>query len=241
MSQQPTLSEVFADVSRSDATLNERLTAYAAKVRELNLPFAEAYDLLVARLQAGEVGSASPAVGEIMPDFMLPGGDGRIVSLQDVISSGPAVISFNRGHWCSFCKLELYTFAERHDAIVAAGGSMISIIPERQQFAKPLRDLTLDKFHILTDLDNGYALSLGLAMSIGEHLKALMTSRGYLLDVYHGNDGWFIPVPATFVVGRDKRVVARFVDPDFRRRMEIDEILSALRSCSAVRRAATAP
>jgi peroxiredoxin len=63
---------------------------------------------------------------------------------------------------------------------------------------------------------------------VGEALKGLMKGRGYHLDAFHGNDGWFLPVPATFVIGRDCRIRARFVDPDFRKRMEIDEILSAL-------------
>jgi peroxiredoxin len=70
-------------------------------------------------------------------------------------------------------------------------------------------------------------------MWIGEHLKTLMKGRGYHLETYHGNDGWFIPVPATFVVGTDRMVVARFVDPDFRRRMDIDEILAALHACAS--------
>ncbi len=233
MTHKPSLAEAFADICTSDAPLNERLAAYAARLRELNFPFAEAYDTMVARVLAGEVGGAAPAVGDRMPDFMLPGRDGEIISLQDVTRRGPAVISFNRGHWCSFCKIELRTIAEHYDEIVGAGGEMVSIIPEKQEFINPLRTLTLDKFQILTDIDNGYALSLGLVMWIGEHLKALMKGRGYHLETYHGNDGWFIPVPATFVVGTDRMVVARFVDPDFRRRMDIDEILSALRTCAS--------
>lgn len=232
MTQKPSLAEAFADICASDAPLNQRLAAYAARLRELNFPFAEAYDTMVARVLAGEVGCAAPVVGDPMPDFMLPGRDGQIISLHDVTRRGPAVISFNRGHWCSFCKIELRTIAEHYDEIVGAGGEMVSIIPEKQQFIKPLRALTLDKFQILTDIDNGYALSLGLVMWVGEHLKTLMQGRGYHLETYHGNDGWFIPVPATFVVGMDGKVVARFVDPDFRRRMDIDEILAALRTCA---------
>lgn len=231
MEEKPPLADAFADICASDAPLNQRLATYAERLRELNFPFAEAYDTMVARVLAGEVGSTAPAIGERMPDFMLPGRDGQIVSLQDVSAHGPVVISFNRGHWCSFCKIELQTIAEHYDEIVAAGGSMVSIIPERQQFARPLRALTLDKFQILSDVDNGYALSLGLVMWIGEHVKGLMKGRGYHLETYHGNDGWFIPVPATFVVGQNRRVVARLVDPDFRRRMEIEEILLALRTC----------
>jgi len=37
-----------------------------------------------------------------------------------------------------------------------------------------------------------------------------------------------LPIPATLVVGKDGRVKARFVDPDFRHRMGIEEIRRAL-------------
>jgi len=44
-----------------------------------------------------------------------------------------------------------------------------------------------------------------------------------------GNDSWFLPVPATFIVGRDGLIKARHVDPDYRTRMEMDKVLEALR------------
>lgn len=229
-----TLSEAFDDICVSQAPLNERLAAYAEKLRELNFPFAEAYDHLIARLIAGEIGSTAPAVGETMPDFILPGKNGRLVSLDDFTSRGPVVLSFNRGHWCPFCKIELKTIAEHVGEIHAAGAGLVSIIPDRQQFAQPLRVLTSDRFEIITDLENSYALSLGLVMWIGEQLKEMMRGRGHALETYHGADGWLVPLPATFVIGRDKRVVARRVDPDFRHRMEIDEILAAIKSPAAV-------
>lgn len=233
MKQATTLAEAFEEICVSEAPLNERLAAYAAKLHELNFPFAEAYDALVARVLAGEVGEGAPLVGEPMPDFILPGKDGRLVSLDEVIAQGPAVVSFNRGHWCSFCKIELRTIAEHHAEITQAGAVLVSIIPERQQFTAPLRALTLDRFEILSDVDNGYALSLGLAIWLGEQLSGLMKGRGYNLETYQGGEGWFVPLPATFVVGQDKTVLARHVDPDFRRRMEIDEILATLESYAA--------
>lgn len=39
-----------------------------------------------------------------------------------------------------------------------------------------------------------------------------------------------LPIPATFVVGADGVVRARFVDPDYRRRMAVEELLDALRA-----------
>jgi peroxiredoxin len=230
LKQAKTLAEAFEDICVMEAPLNERLAAYAGKLRELSFPFAEAYDALVARLLAGEIGNSAPAVGEIMPDFILSSKAGRLVSLDDLIVRGPAVISFNRGHWCPFCKIELRTIAEHHAELTAVGAEIVSIIPDRQQFTEPLRTSSFGKLHVLTDIDNGYALSLGLAMWLGDRLKELMRGRGLHLETYQGGDGWFVPLPATFVVGQDKRVLARHVDPDFRRRMEVDEILAAVRS-----------
>jgi peroxiredoxin len=211
-----------------EAPLNERLAAYADALRELNFPFTEAYDDLVARLKAGEVGTMAPDVGEPMPTFSLPAHSGRLVSLEEILGAGPAVISFNRGHWCPFCKIELATIASHQDEIAARGAQLVSILPDRQQFVRRLPEEVLNNFVILTDIDNSYALSLGLVMWLGQRIADLMQGRGHRLGEYQGNDGWFVPLPATFVVGRDGRVLGRRVDPEFRRRMEVEEILAAL-------------
>jgi len=211
-----------------EAPLNERLAAYADTLRELNFPFAEAYDDLVARLKAGEVGARAPDVGEPMPLFSLPAHTGRLVTLEEILAPGPAVISFNRGHWCPFCKIELATIASHHEEIAARGAQLVSILPDRQQFVRRLPGEILNNFIVLTDIDNSYALSLGLVVWLGQRIADLMQDRGHRLAEYQGNDGWFVPLPATFVVGRDGRVLARHVDPEFRQRMEIEEILTAL-------------
>ena len=82
----------------------------------------------------------------------------------------------------------------------------------------------------MTDLDNAYALSLNLAFSVGDEMKGLLEDFGLDLPSYQGNDAWMLPLPATFVVGTDGLVTARFVDPDYRRRMPIEDLLGALRN-----------
>jgi peroxiredoxin len=230
LAQAGTLAEAFEEICGLDAPLNERLAAYSARLAELNFPFAEAYDSLVGRLLAGEIGATAPAIGEVMPNFVLPARSGRIVSLEELVAKGPVVVSFNRGHWCPFCKIELRTIASYHAEIRACGAQVVSIMPDRQKFTGEVEQETLNGVTILSDIDNGYALSLGLVMWLGERLRELMRGRGHHLESYQGNDGWFVPLPATFVVGRDGGVIARCVDPDFRKRMEADEILAALKS-----------
>ena len=57
----------------------------------------------------------------------------------------------------------------------------------------------------------------------------MMTGRQDLPE-YQGNNSWMLPIPATFVVGQDGRIKARFVDPDYRKRMAIDDLLAALKA-----------
>jgi peroxiredoxin len=216
-----------------DGPLSDKLAAYSAKLRELNFPFAEAYDALTARLIDGGIGTGAPKVGESMPPFALPAHGGSLVALEELLADGPVVISFNRGHWCPFCKIELRAIAACHEEIAAHGARIVSIVPDRQGFLGPIDADTDGKFLILSDIDNGYSLSLGLVMWLGERLKELMRGRGMHLDMIHGNDGWFVPLPATFVVSADGRVAARHVDPDFRLRMEIDEVVAVLRRLNA--------
>jgi peroxiredoxin len=225
-----TLPDSLAKICAMDAPLAARLAAYADAMRDLQSPFADEYDRIVARLKSGEAGAGAPQPGEEMPPFLLPSADGSMVSLDELRAPGPVVVSFNRGHWCPFCKIELRALAGAEREFAELGAKVVSIIPDRQPFSGSLAADLRDKILILSDIDNGYALSLGLAMWVGDPARELMLRRGLRLDEYQGNDAWFLPLPATFVVGADGRVVARFVDANFRKRMETDTILRALRA-----------
>ena len=87
-------------------------------------------------------------------------------------------------------------------------------------------------FRVLTDMDLGYALGLGLVFWVGQKIMDMYRGFGIDLAQFQGNGGWFLPIPATLVVGRDGRVKARFVDPDFRHRMRTEDIVEAVRAAA---------
>jgi peroxiredoxin len=142
------------------------------------------------------------------------------------------VVSFNRGHWCPFCKIELTSLAAAETELAGLAAKIVSIMPDRQSYLRPLAAELEGQITILSDIDNDYAISLGLAMWVGDQARALMEGIGWQLDAFQGNNTWFLPLPATFVVGRDGQILARFVDADFRERMEIEDVLAAVRRAS---------
>ena len=50
--------------------------------------------------------------------------------------------------------------------------------------------------------------------------------RRWDVEPSQGTNTWLLPIPATFVVGTDGEVKARFVDPDYRKRMTIEKTCS---------------
>ena len=224
------LKLAFQRCREMDGTLSEQLQAYAVAGREIFPAYGEAVDRLVTRVKQNGGGEDAPHPGEPMPPFVLPDERGRLVTLPSMLEQGPVVVMFFRGHWCPYCRLNVRAVIKAYDRIKALGANIVAIMPETQEYAAKFKTEAAARFPVLTDLDNGYALSLNLAIWLGAEIERLLN---YLdMPSFHGNDGWILPIPATFVVGRDGIVKARFVDPDFRRRMAIEDLLTALKDAA---------
>lgn len=221
------LKLAFQRCREMEGTLNEQLQAYAAAGREIFPAYGEAVDRLVVRINENGGGENAPRPGQPMPPFVLPDESGRLVALPSLIERGPVAVMFFRGHWCPYCRLNVRAVIKAYDRIRALGADVVAIMPETQEYAAKFKAEAGAPFPVLTDLDNGYALSLNLAIWLGAEIEQLLS----YLDIpgFHGNHGWMLPIPATFVIGRDGMVKARFVDPDFRRRMAIEHLLALLK------------
>src|SRR6516162_2840819 len=91
--------------------------------------------------------------------------------LVELLARGPVAIAFHRGHWCPYCRINAHGLAQINDQATAAGGQIVAITPERQEFTTRHKRDADAAFRMLTDFANGYAISLNLAIWVGEELK----------------------------------------------------------------------
>lgn len=222
------LEQAFQRIGAMDASLDEQLKAFSDAARQKRPQFAEAVDRLVGRLRESGAGTSAPQPGELMPPFHLPDENGHIVSLDRLLAKGPVAVTFHRGHWCPYCRININALAHTQEKIASEGGQIVAIMPDRQQFVSELKSAAKVPFPILTDMDNGYALSLNLAIWLGAEMQKMLAGLRDLPS-FQGNNSWILPIPATFVVAKDGLIRARFVDPDYRKRMAIDDLLAALK------------
>ena len=225
MTQQPIspIEAAFLEVRSSDLSLKDRLRVVADAARTHKPWYAEAIDEFAERLKQVQAGADAPQVGEKMPPFVLPDHEGQLVSLHKVLADGPAVIAFHRGHWCPFCRLSMIALAGIEQQLQPA--QIVAISTETQRYTRMFRDQTGAMFPVLTDMDGAYAMSLSIAVLLDDKLANMISEAGWDVPLYQGGKEWLLPIPAVFVLRQDGTIAARHIDPDYRQRMEIDELL----------------
>jgi peroxiredoxin len=162
-----------------------------------------------------------------MPPFVLPDESAQNISLEELLDRGPVAVIFHRGHWCSFCRININALVEAHKALPTSA-EIVAIMPDRRKFVADLKRQSQAPFPILIDADNGYAMSLNLTIWVGAEIQKMMEARRLDPPTFQGNGFWMLPIPATFVVGQDGLIRARFIDPDYRNRMMISDMLAAM-------------
>lgn len=232
MSQASELSEALRQATERaialKAPLRDRLRLIADEVRRLSGDFAGAVDQFVGRLQQAEAGAGAPNIGDPFPNFLLPDQDGKLIYLDQLRDNGPAVIAFLRGHWCPYCQTTAAALGEIAEAAAAKNARIAAITPESRKFSSELAADSGRRFPILTDVDNGLALTLNLAIWIDDDMARLIAGAGWDVPSYQTGKSWVLPIPATFVLDQGGRVAARYVNPDYRTRMDVEDILKAL-------------
>lgn len=217
------------DAMESGKPLADRLRMIADQVRVMSPEFATAVDTFVSRLQDAEAGALAPKIGERLPSFVLPDQKGKLVTLENLLQAGPLIVVFLRGHWCPYCRITAGALSEIQAQANALAAHIVAITPESRAFAERLDTDSRSAYPILADLDNGYAMSINLAIWVDETMSSMIAGAGWDIPTYQGNDAWILPIPAAFVVGRDGKIAARYVNPDYRERADLEQILSALR------------
>ena len=184
---------------------------------------------LVARLGRAETADRALKIGDTMPAFVLPNSEGSMVSSHDLLDRGPLVVTFFRGNWCPYCLIALKAMEAALPDIEALGGQLAALTPDTgHHLAETKRNHHLS-YEILSDVDGAVGLMCGVLFRMPAAYREVLADLGVNLAERHGNEAWFIPIPATFVVDRQGIVRYAFVDVDFTHRADPAEIIEVLR------------
>jgi peroxiredoxin len=212
-----------------ESSLAEQLTRRREASREnTSVEALEIMDLATAEVAASGIANSSIGVGVKVPDFSLPNADGTTVSLSSLLANGPVVAAFYRGGWCPYCSIELRALQNKLVEITAAGATLVAISPQTPDNTLSTSEKLGLAFPVLSDEDNQVAESFGLVFTVPEALRLVYSGKGIDLPSANGDNTFRLPIPATYLIRTDGTVAWRFVDPDYTKRAEPDDLLAAL-------------
>src|SRR5579863_8134859 len=182
----------------------------------------------VAELFATGIADRILPVGALAPGFALKNSNGRTVRSEDLLALGPLVVKFFRGRWCPYCMTELETWRDLCPRLREQGALLVAIGPQTERQSDFMVGHHGLSFPVLSDSGNKVAEQFGLVYTIPDYHRAYYRSIMVNIPFVNGDPSWSLPLPATYVIGRNGRVAYAQAHADYRVRPEPEEALAAI-------------
>ena len=160
--------------------------------------------------------------GDLAPDLDLPvlshEAGSAPTSLYRLLAGGPLVLKFVSGRSCPYTTLELRAYQRVFEQLRSLGGQLLVVSAHDAEDVALHRARDALSFPIVADPGRVAARRFGvLVPGVGCGAAAAPAEPITVL-------------PATFVVGTDRRIAFAFVDPDPRQRAEPARVVQVLAS-----------
>ncbi len=168
-------------------------------------------------------------VGKTAPDFSAKNQNDSTFNLYETLKEHTVILIFYRGHWCPFCNKHLKALQDSLPAIESRGAKVVAVSPENSTFIKKTLDKTHAGFTLL--YDEGYNIAEAYGVNFRpDSISRFMynTMLGAKMKESHSDDSEQLPIPATYIISKDKTIKWRHFDPDYKKRSKVSDILNNL-------------
>lgn len=167
-------------------------------------------------------------VGDNAPMFIAMDNNGKSFSLEAALKKGDVVLMFYRGQWCPYCNKQMSQMNDSLSAITGKGATVVAISPEIQENVVKTVEKTKASFPIISDVKmkimRDYQVNFAVPQTTIDRYKTF----GIDFNVANGENGANLPVPATYIIGKNGKIKYVFFNPDYRKRASVREIASYL-------------
>jgi len=168
-------------------------------------------------------------IGQKAPVFEAMDASGNEFILKNEIQNQPVVVIFYRGYWCPVCNKHLSQIQDSLQLILEKGVKVVAISPEKPEYLEKMSLKTGAEFTLLYDDNNDIAKAYDVNFKPSS--KLLFTYNVILgadMKNTHSDDSQQLPIPATYLINKDGKIVWRQFDRDYHYRASVKEIIKAV-------------
>lgn len=168
-------------------------------------------------------------VGDNAPEIIFTTAENKKVPLSEYYKKQAVVIIFYRGFWCPVCNKHLSEFAEKAKQIEASGAKLIAVSSESYDNVAKTKEQTGANFTIISDADGSIRKDFDVNFKVTEDYQAMIQDKlKALIADTNANKQAELPVPATFIIDKNGKIVYKQFNPDYKIRASVEDILNNL-------------
>jgi peroxiredoxin len=119
--------------------------------------------------------------------------------------------------------------------IKSLGATLVAVSPQVPEKSLATAEENKLSFEVLSDVGNKVARQFGLVFSLPERLRTIYKQFGADVAAANGDERYELPLAATYVIDVDGIIRYAFVDTDYAKRLEPEEIVKILKQSVADR------
>lgn len=177
-------------------------------------------------VQAQDVSKALKE-GDKAINFTLKNAKGEEVSLFSLLEKGNVVITWYRGGWCPYCNVALNQLQQKLPEFKSLNTTLVALTPELPDHSLSTKEKNELEFEVITDINNEVARQYGIVFKLDDK-TAQCYEQALHLSSRNGTNSSELPVPATYIIDRKGRIRYAYVNPDYTKRANPEDIVRVL-------------
>ncbi len=154
---------------------------------------------------------------------------GEKINSGDLLKHGPVVVIFYRGEWCPVCNRYLSKLNNSLPEIQAKGATVLVISPEQESSAFKTAESTKSDFIFISDASLKICKDFDVLFDVTKaYQERILKNLDTDIAQNNGKDNAQLPVPATFIIDTDGKIIYKQFDYNYTNRATAEDILKML-------------
>lgn len=162
------------------------------------------------------------------PDFSGIDQFAEKIVLDEMLKKGPVVVVFYRGEWCPHCNRHMSNLQDSLHMINTFGARVVAVTPEKTSNITKTAEKTNAEFSIIYDKEHKIMDDYKVTFTLGVAKHLMYRIAGININEASGNDDRALPVPATYIIEKNGRIIGAHYNEDYTLRMPVSKIVKVL-------------
>ena len=168
-------------------------------------------------------------VGNQAPEIIGIDQNGLKINSTEILKNNKILMVFYRGNWCPHCKKHLKSLQDHLNEFAKNGVYVLVVTPETVEKTKETQEKLKTTFSIVHDKDNKIMNDYKVAFEVNkENVPNYFDAITKKIADYNVKNNNVLPVPATYLIGKDGKIIYVQYDPNYKSRSDFGEILESL-------------